>query len=160
MRLAVEREALADDVEAARETPLPVGVAEQHDGRTARPVFLREKTAAVQRLHAVEGEIVCRDLQALHLLRVAAAGDRETVADRRRDVGEHLLLRPHGEQTRPGKADLVELALGHRRGELHELLGMRVGQGPQENGVDDAEDRAVGADPEGESEHGDKTEAG
>ena len=42
----------------------------------------------------------------------------------------------------------------------HALVGVGVGQRLQQDGVDDGEDGAVGADPEGEGENGGGREAG
>ena len=41
----------------------------------------------------------------------------------------------------------------------HQSIGLVIGQRPQEHGVDDAEERDVGADAEREAENGDEGEA-
>ncbi len=53
-----------------------------------------------------------------------------------------------------GVAGLVEEA------ELHDAVGTGVGEGIDEDGVNDGEDGACGADAEGEGEHGGEDEAG
>ncbi len=44
--------------------------------------------------------------------------------------------------------------------ELHHAVGAGVGEGVDEDGVNDGEDGACGADAEGEGEHGGQDEAG
>ena len=58
-----------------------------------------------------------------------------------------------------------ELGVGHaaegrRLAEVHQALPVLVGQRPQQDAADHAEDRGVGADAERQGEHGDKGEAG
>jgi len=52
------------------------------------------------------------------------------------------------------------LLVGINSGGSHQSIGLVIGQRPQKHGVDDAEERAVGADTEREAGHGDEGEAG
>jgi hypothetical protein len=51
-------------------------------------------------------------------------------------------------------------ALVVRREQLHQTIGVRIRQRPQQQGTDHAEDGGRGTDAEGEREHGDDREAG
>ena len=42
--------------------------------------------------------------------------------------------------------------------DLHEAVGSRIGQRPQQDGVDDAENRGIRADPDGERGESDRGE--
>src|SRR5579864_6312146 len=82
-------------------------------------------------------------------------------------VGDHLLeavaaLRevPHVGGRRPDElAGPTGRALPSRRVGAHQPVRSRERQGPQRQGLDDAEDQRVGADAQGQREHGDKGEA-
>ena len=45
-------------------------------------------------------------------------------------------------------------------GQQHELLGVRHREGAQHDGIDQAENRRIGADAQAEGEHGDEQESG
>ncbi len=158
--LAVQRQRLADDVGASREMLLPVAVAQERDRRGAGLVFLGEEIAAEHRLHAKHREIVLRDDKALQLLRIARAGRDERVRRRHRNVGEHLLAFAHREHARPRDRRRRKAAIGQQRLQLHDAAGVRVRQRAQEDRLDHAEDRAVGADAEREREDRDEREDG
>src|SRR5712691_10582721 len=49
--------------------------------------------------------------------------------------------------------------ISHSRTDIDELFRMRKRQGPQQHGVDNAEDRRCGADPDRERRHGGTREA-
>ena len=54
---------------------------------------------------------------------------------------------------------MIEDFSGRRIVDIHELPGRFDGQGPKEDGVDDGEDRGVGADAQAECEDSDDGEA-
>ncbi len=97
-------------------------------------------------------------MQANHLFGIAAPGQREGVAYRQREIAEHLLPLLHFEESRIREPDAGEIGglVGGR--EPHQSIGLVIGQRPQEHGVDDAEERDVGANAERETDHGDEGE--
>ena len=98
-------------------------------------------------------------MQANHLFGIAAApGQRERVACGQREIAEHLLPLLHFEESRIREPDADEVVFLVGGRESHQSIGLVIGQRPQEHGVDDAEERDVGADPEREAENGDEGE--
>jgi hypothetical protein len=99
-----------------------------------------------------------RHLEAGHALRLIAAFENHAA----RGEGRHVFKAPamrfpffeiriRGDVVRP---------VGARRPDQDEILRLGKRQGTQEHGVDDAEDRRVGADAEGQGQHRDGGEAG
>src|SRR4029077_2087456 len=80
VRLAVERDAPADDGAIAAEAALPQAVAQDRDMLVADLVFLLGEGAAGQRRHAQDREEVGRDARPVQALRLALAGEVE-IAD-------------------------------------------------------------------------------
>ncbi len=150
VRPAIEGERLADRVALAAEVRLPEAVGEDDDGRSAGLVFVGHERPPHGRLDAEHREEVPRHHERLDLLGVAQAGDRVGVADRHREVAEHLLALAQDLVARPGEAGLVDALLGGRGVDLDEPLGLLVRQRLQEDRLDEAEDGGVGADAEGE----------
>ena len=164
VRLAAERDAPPDDGCRSAELALPEIVAE-HDQlvvRAAHHLFVARNAADFRR-DAERVPEPRRDERGGDALRLADAGevgaahplDVEVAAD----VGEHSTPR----------APVIEVHRGDRSGigcSLHdldlphadELLGIRKGERFEQDAVDDAEDRAVRADPQRERQNRDERE--
>jgi len=71
-----------------------------------------------------------------------------------------LVPAPDGLEARVGEAGSDDLLLGHRRSELHQRLGIGVGQAAKKDRAHDAEDRGRRADAQGQSERRDGQEPG
>ena len=104
------------------------------------------KVAADDRLQSERRQQRGRGVQANQLFGIAAPGQRERVACGQREVAEHLLPLLHFEESRirePDAGEVLSLVGGR---EPHQSIGLVIGQRPQEHGVDNAEERDIGAD--------------
>ncbi len=164
-RIAAQHQRLADDIRVAPEAPLPEALAQQRDSGRAGLLFLGPERATDDRLLAERLENAGGDLPAVHALRLArrAAGPcaraqdevLAVVADERL---EHLVLVAHVLEVRHREAHLGHL-LGPL-GEEDQAIGLGVRERAQQDRVDHAEDRGVGADPQCERRDRDEREAG
>ena len=149
----VHLEDLPDDVRVGAEALLPVGVAEDEDRLGPEVVVGVAERPAVQRLHAEHVEEVRRHHPGQHAVRLAPVQQRErhaVVLDEAVHGRELLpvvayLLDREGDVGRAGPLRLLP-------GE-HQLVPVGVGQRPQQDPVDEAEDGGVGADAEPEGQH-------
>ena len=127
-------------------------MADEHDRLAPGTVFvcgkLRPSSGSTPERRQQRGRGVKPD----HLLRVAASGQRERIADGQREVAEHLLPLLHLEKARIRKADAHEVLRVVRRAQPDQPIGLAIGQRPQEHRVDHAEQRDVRADAEREAE--------
>ena len=145
----------------AVETLLPERVADEDHGLAAGPVFGSPRSCGPSAGWSPSvGSSGGRGLEADELLGVAAAGPREGVEGRERQVAEHLLACCHVEVARMGEADAPELLRLVRRAQPDEPIGLVVRQWPQEHRIDDAEQRDVGADAEREADDRHRREPG
>ena len=116
--------------------------------------------ASHQRRDAEDGRIPLRDDFAAHALRLAVAGEIEVAAREERDLVEHLLRRGERPVLRVRPDGLVvdagTLALRHQHVHEHQPLGVGERQRLEQHGVDDGEDRGIGADAERERGDGDR----
>jgi hypothetical protein len=166
VRLVVDADLLPEDRVVAGEAAPPQAPADRRDVMLAHLVLLVGEEPAHDRLDA-KGLEVCRGDQAdAHLLGLARRiGEADVLAPG--VVGDHLLeavaaLRevPHVERRRPDElARPAGRSLPARRVDAHQLVRRGERQGPQRQGLDDAEDQRVGADAQGQREDGDEGEA-
>ena len=133
----VERDRLSHDRGIAREAPRPQRVAENRDVVAPGLLLFREERAADRRAHAERGEHTgCRDRD------VDMQTDQkslEVFAGRRRNLLD---------------AGTMQVAPDD-----HEAIGVRKGQRPQHDRVDDGEDGGVRADAERQRREDDDREA-
>jgi hypothetical protein len=94
------------------------------------------------------------------LLGIAPARQRERVANRQRQIAEHLLPFLHLEESRIGEPDAREVLRLGGRAQSDQAIRLRVRQRPQEHRVDHAEQRDVRPDAEPEADDGDEREPG
>jgi hypothetical protein len=160
VRTSVERQRPADHVALTAEVRLPETVGEKNDGRTAGPLLVGGEGPSELRSDAEQREVVLRDHQRENLLGVAETGDGVGVEGRNGEVAEHPLALAHHLEARPGEAPLDDVLLRVRRAELHDTPRVPVGQGREEDRVDEAEDGGVGADSERQRDHRDGREPG
>ena len=160
VRRAIERQCLTEHRRIAIETLLPHRMADQDDVLAAGRIFGWREIATDRRLQAQCRQQRRRGLEANELFRIAAAGQRERVAYRQREIAEHLLLLLHGEVARIGEADARQVLRLVRRAQSDEPVRFAIRQRTQKDRVDDAEERDVRADAEREAEDGDQREAG
>ena len=156
---SVELDGPSDHRRIGREPPAPEPVAQHRDGGPARPRLVGgEEPAARGSDPEHPGEVVGDEQrrQPLGVARPAQRAPRGAVARDRAERGqtldiEQLGLREHG--VRQVQAE-IDVEHGHQPVRLGER------QRAEQHAVDHREDRAVGADAEGQREHDGKGEAG
>ncbi len=122
--------------------------------------FRRGESASEKRLDPDDREIFLGHILRDQLFRIAAAGE---VGARLRVAGEAGEgLRALLPAKKIGRRDDVGLAglLGVGLPDGDDAVRVAIGQLLEKNGVNDGEDGAVRADPEGKREDGEETEAG
>ena len=158
--LAVERDALADDVRGAAEPPPPEAVAKDHDLVPAAPFFFSEKGAAVHGHPAEQREEVGGDDRTIQPLRLTNPRQREAGPAVARDRTERSTPRTHVHEEGIGIVDDRKPHLGGGSPEADDAIGIVEWQGTEDGRVDDAEDGDVGADANRQGEQGDRRERG
>src|SRR5262245_16058756 len=154
----VELDSLADDLRVASETPLPKPLADDRHPLAARLLFFRQKRAALNRLDAQSLEEICRHRTADNALRLAGASQVERVEHNRRQLFKASALGPVIEEI--WRRCRSAIAPAEFAPTPNQPLGLRKRQRAQKNGVDQAENRRVRADPQAERENGNQSEDG
>ncbi len=162
-RDAVEHEGLADDFRIGIELGDPGFVANHEDGRRAGFVVFCGGRAAEERRDSEGFESAGGDELAVEAFGAFFGGVENVGAGASGDAIEDVILRGVGAEfggSDSGAGTAVSGLVGVA--DLHddEAVGVRVGEGVEQDSVDDGEDGGGGADAEGESENGDGGEAG
>ncbi len=126
----------------------------------AAAILTVRKIAAYHWHQSERGQQRCGYLQADELLGITGARQRKCVADRHREIAEHLLAFLHGPVARVREADAPKPLGLARRAQSNQAIRVPVRQRAQEDGIDDAERRDVRADPEREAQNRDERKAG
>ena len=150
--VVVEADRTANDRRIRAEASPPQLIGEQDDALTPDRFFLGAEIAAERRRHPEHPQKRRRDFQRADTLGLAVAG--QVVRARRRlqcvcrHRRERAAVAPPVEVV--GRRDGAEPAALARPllGQRDDPIGTRVWQRPPQHGVDDAEDRSSGADPE------------
>ncbi len=138
--------------------PMPGRKAENDDRVSVRRLFRRFKSTPEQRLRAEQRKNRRRDSISREADRIATTGERHGQRSAAIHANRFKRPRPRTERSELGGGDDFK---GGRGGALaprgsqifddaNQPIGMRVGQRPQEQRVDDAENCRVGADAERE----------
>ena len=143
---AVERDRLADDRRIAAERALPERVAENHDGRLARHVLVSPQETPVHRPGAEQRKQTGRGLERLDALRLVRANQRADAPARDRHQLERSILLLNVEVLPRRRPILRNVDPGRPQPQHREPIRFRIRQRLQQQRIDDAEDRAVGAD--------------
>ena len=173
--LAVDRHDAIDRRRLAGEPLLPVGMADDRDGRRAQPVVAFDEHAAQGRRDAEHREVVAGGLIAAAELRVAVHDDVHAHRRARGQAGQGRVRGPklleHGERERrpdvprAGRARVAVVARAPHhvvlagRVEPDETVGLADGHGLQEQAVDGGEQRRVRADAERKRDEDDERPA-
>ena len=141
---------LSDDRRIRPEHPLPVAVGEHRD-RLRRPAFVRgQQHPPEMRPRAEQLEEVRRDQSARRPMRLAATEDVEGPVPELDELVDGLRLRAVVRDLDEREAGVFDSRRHLRLPQVHDAVGLGVGQRPQQDPVDDAEDRGVGANAEPE----------
>ena len=144
----------ADRRPIGAELRAPVG-SRQDDGVGATGRVVRSgKDTAEHRLDGENRQQPVRREQRRHFLRLGHAGHADRSGAPHGDVLEGPPVLTIGEVQERGGARPRHVEAGSREIERHQLAGARIRQGLQQHPGDDAENRGVGADAEGEGQHG------
>ena len=143
---------------SAAKSALPQALAQNHDACIERSVVLHERPAG-DRPHAEHVEERRRDRLARNPLRNAIPGRQrlERPRDGRHRRERAILLAPIHEIER---CDAIVGVVGSRFRQHHQVRGITEGKWPQQRCVEQAEDRARGADAQREHQSGEKRESG
>ena len=156
---AVEGDAPPDDVRIRPEEPRPERVAEDHDRRLPRRVFFGKQEPPVQRPGAQQLEEARRRSQGLHALRLLEPEQRAgaTAGDR------HLVERPAlvpDVDVLPGRRPVLrDVDPRGSQPQDREPIGFGIWKRLEQQRVDHAEDRRVGADADRERGHDDERQS-
>jgi len=137
----------------------PKCVAHYYDVRAAALIFFAAKSAAAGRQNAQGGKEIRRNLCSRDSFGRALDSKNEIERVEGRDTIERLsllaYLRELGERNRGSGRLGLQVGLGDR----DQPLGTGVWQGLEQDGIDHAEDRGVGANAQAECEHRDDRES-
>jgi hypothetical protein len=150
MRGSVDRDRAAEQVGAA-EAALPEPVAEDDDVRSAVLLLLGTEGAADQRLHAEQGQEIGGHAGPLDALGPRLVGERVARPRPHAERGEGAVLRPPREVVGDRDVDVSRGAVDALRIDGDEPVGVRIGERPDEDRVDGAEDRRRHSDPQGDA---------
>ncbi len=115
---------------------------------------LREQPAG-ERLDAERGQQVIVHRRRSHAQRAIAGGQVDLARRVGADRGERLVQLAELEIFRRRHPELIEAERRELRGQVHQLLGLRIAERAQDHAVDDRENRGICADSERERENRD-----
>jgi hypothetical protein len=141
---------LANDSGIACKTALTEPVADDGDGRVEVFVGHGEQPAQA-RFYAKQGEVVSGDILAKDLFGAAIDGEVEVVGSEGGDGGKGLHLVSETLEARIRRGAIEPSGRAHVM-DKDQRLGLPHREVPQQHGIQQAEQRRVGADAEGERE--------
>ena len=160
MGIAVDRNRAAEHRRIAGVPPLPQAVTQHRDPGSPRPILFRPELAAQNRFDAQHRKEIGAHERPEQTLGLVAIGQRQGAPAFTGQVCERL--GPLLEILHLGIRQAVALdAVGRVRSHQdHQFLGRLERQRPDDDGVDDAEDGAVDADPQRHAQDDDGRESG
>ena len=151
VRHAVDLDPAADDRRVACQLALPDALADDDQRLCGAAVGRGRERPAHERRHREDVEVVGRDARGRHALRLASRHrDRRRIAPVTGHRRQRLALPIDVEEVGRREAAVRIRAAAARQPDDRPAVG--VGQRPQQNAVDDAEDGRVGADAEREGQ--------
>ncbi len=147
---AVEGDAPAHDRRIGGKDPLPEAVAENHDRRLAGDVVFRQEQPPVERPRAEQVEQAGRRQQQLDPLGLLPPEQRGAAALGDRHLLERSVLVPDIDVLAGRRPVLGNVDPRRPQPQHGQPIGIGIRQGLQQDPVDDAEDRGIGADSDGE----------
>ena len=158
---AIELHGASDDGGVRTEASLPQAVAQDDDGVALRHfVLFRKEGPPKGGAHSKQVEVRLGDNLRPDALGFIDTGERHGAGIERGHGLEGAALGAPIEVIGKGGAAALDLGALHVAPEFHQSRRFGIGQRAENDGIDDAEDRRVGADPECQGERGDDSEAG
>ncbi len=159
-RLRVDGDRPAEHVAIPAESPLPISVREEHGLLRARCIVLAREPPPKRGRHTDGVEHTLRHEQASHLLRLGKPRHGDAASRPDSDVLKDTSFVPIGEVHRRRDVDFAVLESHSRRRMPHpdQFLRLRIRQRFDQDAIDDAEDRGVGADADGQGQQGGRRE--
>ncbi len=158
---AIELHVASDDGGVRAEAPLPQAVAQDDDGVALRHfVLFRKEGSPEGGAHSQQVEVRLGDHLRADALGFIDAGERHGAGIESGHGVEGLALGAPIEVIGKGCAAALDFGALHVAPEFHQSRGFGIGQRAENDGIDHAEDRGIGADAEGQGERGDDGEAG
>ncbi len=157
--LVAEGERGADDIRIAAELALPEAVADDDNFAAVGGIFLGREGAAKHDGGVEETKVGFGDVDAVDLLRDCAGEIKSGTAE---VVGGDVLkdTRLFSPEIEFGGGSAGPVAIRRDVHHLDHAIGVGIGEGFEEDGVDDGEDGGVGSDAEGEGCDGGEGEGG
>jgi hypothetical protein len=159
VRLVVQLDRLANDRGIGAVLPAPECIAQHHDARRVRgAVFIGLEESSPRRVHAEQREEVGRRGAAANVPRLPAAAEGEIavvviggdILEGARVCAEVVVQ----DVTSGGEREVADGRACHGRGESHDALGLDdVLRAAQQESIDNAVHRRIGADPQRERGH-------
>ena len=152
MGLVVEKNRAIDDRRIRTKLADPEYMAEDHHVVLPKLVFIGQKRTSQLHMDAVDVEKMRRDACSPELDRFPDAREGRGAASLSgHEVEYRVILLPVEEVQR---RDTVALAARRLLEDTNDLIGILIGQRLEKDGIDEAEDRGVGADAECQREDG------
>ena len=152
MGLVVEQNRAVDDGWIRPELIDPQDVAKDNHAVLSGLILVGKERAPSLGLDAVDIEVMRRDACASQLDRVTAAGKRGGAASLRRHEVEDDVVSLPVEEVQRGNA--VAVAAGWFFEHTDDPIGVPVRKGFEQDAIDEAENRGVAADAEGQRQNG------
>jgi hypothetical protein len=157
-RLTVECDGLAHERRAAAEARLPQLVADDADRGTVGQILVRGEIAADRRQDTERRKERAADAQAVQLLGIAVAGQREIVERRVADRAERVRVLAKLLVPRPRDGGRVQVDLRVVGPDGHQRRGIRNRHRVEDKPIVDGEQRRVRGDADRDRQHGDDRE--
>ena len=160
VHVAIEAHFSADDVRVRTVIAAPKAVADNDRLEESRDGILLRVDAAKLRLRSQQREVIGTGDQTFGADRALSAADRRIARRHRRNFLKHARAILQIPKLRRGHADVLFVRAMKVVEDAHELLGMREGKRPQQNGIHHAERGDVGANPQCQSQHRNNRKSG
>ncbi len=157
VRLAAERASATARTTGCRSAAAAAAVPRRVRRRHDVGLTLREQPAG-NRLHAERGQQLVVDRRRSHAQRPIAGGEVDLAGGVGADRRERLVQLAKLEIFRRRDPELIEPERRELRGQVHQLLGLRIAERAQDHAVDDRENRGICADSERERQNRDRGE--
>ena len=157
---AVEYELLADDLRIGAESPLPKAVPENQNTVASLLRFIGSEGTPEHRANSQNREHAGGNDSAFDALRISAHTKIDGSAAEHGNIRKTAVQVAEVAKLRRGKPHLVarQANSGEPPPDFYESFRIRIRQWFQQNGVDDAEDGAVGSDTQCKRDHRDQSE--